>query len=776
MKRVLLAVIALSCIVIVGCSSAKDVIGSMLKSKGLTRETARLDAQMLDTLAASQALMPPHFMRYWKNPWEFPKFVYSLTASQAEAVVKPEAIFDMYVISSVRTGRKVSALLQFAPSYAPKTQEPLIEALEMLYKRCGNPLTEEAREAVRKAAEGAPAEVRLLVAKFLFAAAESKHYRDRALRKYPREKWQAAFDYALHAFRSESDEAGQEFEDGDTVNWDLGQALDFDDLYMGAVVNVVALLDAQKFLADPVSAKKPPEGQEPKKIDISSAHVAFDTPLGKVVFDGRAENNVYAGGEHLVIIDLAGNDTYEGAAAASWKLEHPVSVVVDWSGDDKYIASEMDPSALDTKGLKADGKAPSAAPCAQGAGIMGYGFLIDNGGDDTFLALDNAQGAGYFGVGMLWCNGGNDKFRARHFAQGAAAFGFADLVKKGGEPVTAASTAATGTQTGNAPGAGTASPSESAAGAASYKADGKDEYYCWSEGQGFGYVGGYGCLLDTGGNDKYVAEPYKLFRPGVGGHDNLRNYNFCQGAGWGQRGDLGGGHSMAGGTGVLQDLAGDDTYVVGVYGQGTGYWYGTGILHDRSGNDRYEGSFFVQSGTAHMGLTMLLDEDGNDAYHVWHAISIAGAHDISVSWFIDKGGDDKLSAWEWKDAEKKQTLAATGTKDQGGGVLLGSAITNSVAVYLNLGGNDTYEFYVDSSFGWCQQRGTPGTWRYDLANIGLFADIGGEDSYVLKGNPVGWPEANNNRKWSRITPPGHPEKTVSLGLDAEKGTVLEAIR
>ena len=69
------------------------------------------------------------------------------------------------------------------------------------------------------------------------------------------------------------------------------------------------------------------------------------------------------------------------------------------------------------------------------------------------------------------------------------------------------------------------------------KIGGNDFYYAYYTSHGFGFVGAYGSLIDTGGDDIYEAEPYKLVHPGVGGHDNLRNYNFCQGAGWGQRGD-----------------------------------------------------------------------------------------------------------------------------------------------------------------------------------------------------------------------------------------------
>jgi len=370
---------------------------------------------------------------------------------------------------------------------------------------------------------------------------------------------------------------------------------------------------------------------------------------------------------------------------------------------------------------------------------MGYGFLLDYAGNDTYKAVDNAQGMCYFGVGFLLDRGGDNTFEAEHAAQGSAFFGVAALLKKGGN----------------------------------------DKYYCYSVGQGFGFVGGYGCLIDTDGNDSYIAEPYKpLFSPAKGGHDNLRNYNFCQGAGWGQRSDIFGGHSMAGGTGVLQDLNGDDSYLCGVYGQATGYWYGTGILHDKSGNDSYEGSFFVQSGTAHMGLTMLLDESGNDKYHVWHAISLAGAHDFSISYLIDKGGDDIIECWEWKDKDGKQSLENTGIKGSGGGVLAGCAITNSVGIFINIGGNDSYNIYANDIPGLASPNVPQSSWRYNMFTIGMFIDIGGIDNYNIVPNKDAKIESmpKNNTSWISISKNGNPQKIFGMGIDINDGVVKEANR
>ncbi|MFH1231024.1 MAG: hypothetical protein V1709_05950, partial [Planctomycetota bacterium] len=566
-------------------------------------------------------------------------------------------------------------------------------------------------------------ELQIQIAKLILGAKEAKRYRDRALRHYPREKVQHAFDCAIRNFTIEDETTEDEFEGGSVVNWDLGQALDYDDLYTGAGLNLKAIAEVEKFLREPKNDKGEP-------VNLSNIFIEFNTPLGKVCFNGKNEDNTYQGEDYLLIIDLAGNDTYKGAASSSYKLEHPISTIIDWSGNDTYVSDKT-------------------TPCSQGAGVMGYGFLIDNGGDDTFTAVNNAQGMCYFGVGILWDRGGNDTFKGHTSVQGSASFGVANLVKIAGN----------------------------------------DSYYAYYTSQGFGFTGGYGVLIDTDGDDKYVAEPYDLIHPGTGGHDNLRNYSFCQGVGWGQRGDIFGGHSMGGGTGILQDLGGNDHYECGVFAQATGYWYGTGILHDKSGNDTYEGSFFVQSGTAHMGLTMLLDEAGDDTYHVWHAISIAGAHDFSVSYLIDKGGNDHISCWEWKDKDWKQSITPTGTKGNGGGVMVGSSITNSFAMYIKIGGNDTYEIYSDisSTPDWKQSM-IPGlvspnvpknSWRYDLFTIAMFIHLGGKANYIINERDKAGPQGvmpGNNKTWESTRPNVNTKKVFGMAIDTAVGRVPEAER
>ncbi|MEK7448853.1 MAG: hypothetical protein AAB019_05145, partial [Planctomycetota bacterium] len=650
------------------------------------------------------------------------QFVYSLTDRQAKACLnqvrsepfgntqdklrESEGIYELFLISAETAGYQVNpALLDDLP-------HPFLEAIESLYQKCNLPLTDEIRTEMNKIMKDVPLEIQLALARFLDAAGEAKYYRDKSFSHYPREKWEQAFKVATRSFVP-----GDKLKDESEVLQELGEGINYRELATGALANLRAIIELETLLIN-------------KELNLTPVIFEFNTPLGKVSFNSRAEDNNYRGDDYLLIIDLAGNDLYQGATAASWNPDHPISTVIDWTGDDTYIADEK-------------------SPCAQGAGIMGYGFLVDNGGADIFKAIDNAQGMSYFGVGILWVSGGDDTFTARAAAQGSASFGIANFVKKGGD----------------------------------------DKYYCYFAGQGFGYVAGYGCLIDTGGNDRYVAEPYLIFDPASSGqHDYLRNYSFCQGVGWGKRGDFEGGYSMTGGTGILQDLAGNDRYECGVFGQASAYWYSTGILHDKAGNDYYEGSFFVQSGTAHMALSMLLDEQGDDYHRVWRGISLAGAHDLSVSWLIDKSGNDTVEAWEWQkqdeNGEWKQSLAPTGPyspKDESVlrlkgnvGILLGSAIGNSVAVYVDMDGDDKYELYSNDNLGFSRHGDlNPDSLQYGCFNIAMFIDAKGKDTYNL---PVQLPDGEpvkNNSKWLKISPEGNQIKTFGMGLDTEAGGVIE---
>jgi hypothetical protein len=578
-----------------------------------------------------------------------------------------------------------------------------------------------------------PLKLQSLMADFLLHMDRTALYNRRALRKLSQVRWEDLIKVGRYLQLADKDYQNEEFykylietlpKDDAELMYDMAKDYDFNNLYYGTAPMLVKMCEIRDFLNDPrdFSTKVDEKGNPipGPKLDITNTKFELNLPFGRFVFNGKNEANIYNGEDYYCIIDVGGDDTYTGPAAAAYTTKRPASVIFDWAGNDKYLSTKND-------------------VCSQGSGMLGSGILWDHAGNDTYTAYDNAQGHCFFGVGQLWDEGGNDTFKGRNMVQGSACFGIGQLVNIGGN----------------------------------------DSYYAFMCAQGFGFQGGSGVLLDTEGDDKYVGETGKsnpkenLTTPGTGGHDNDRNYCFVQGAGWGRRSDMGDGHGMGGGVGILQDLKGNDWYECGVYGQATGYWFGTGILNDCEGDDHYEGSFFVQSGTAHMGLTAFLDDAGNDSYTVWKAISQGGAHDFSVSWFIDKTGNDKYYFGEPMPTQDGKM------ERQSGGILVGSAITNSIAVHIDYAGDDTYDFVTSSTCGYCMQRTgpKPDNYRYEEWTAGIYINRGGHDTYLRKEEPnigEGWPSLKNNAMWKEVQMPGNPKLSLGFGLDCETGVVPEA--
>jgi len=298
-----------------------------------------------------------------------------------------------------------------------------------------------------------------------------------------------------------------------------------------------------------------------------------DTNVGKIVVGGTGTSYYYA--DAAVIIDLGGDDYYFNNAGASNK-DIPVSICIDFSGNDVYHAANS---------------------FAQGTGRFGVGLLADCGGNDKYLGQDFSQGSCLFGVGLLLDNNGDDFYSGHVLNQGVGFFGAGML----------------------------------------NDLKGNDVYFSGQFAQGVGLTKGFGALIDAHGNDFYFAggrypdfrDPEKSFqsmsqgmgmgiRPeesivgasgGVGvlidqkGNDQYHGDYFSQGSGYY--------YSL----GLLYDHEGTDKYYAGRYAQGAGIHSAIGLLEDKSGDDTYECSFGVSQGCGHdTGIGFLVDYSGDDAY------------------------------------------------------------------------------------------------------------------------------------------------------------------
>ncbi len=304
----------------------------------------------------------------------------------------------------------------------------------------------------------------------------------------------------------------------------------------------------------------------------------WETPLGWIRVRGSGKDQI-DGKDSLLIVDLGGDDEYVGAVAGATP-QQPISLCLDLSGHDMYRAKRG----------------------ALGAAVCGVGILLDVDGRDVYAAEQHTQGAGRFGFGALIDLGNEgDEYIARWSAQGCGYFGVGLLIDQGG----------------------------------------RDRYYLHADGQGFGGVGGVGVLCDGGGDDAYIAEPdaKKSGRPSYHSEKKISVSN-AQGCAMGRRGDGADGHNWAGGFGALLDAGGNDTYTSGNWSQGTGYWFGVGALWDGGGNDKYEGHVWSQATGAHFCIGVLIDEGGNDRHTSHSHNSIAFGHDFTIALLLNEGGND----------------------------------------------------------------------------------------------------------------------------------------
>jgi hypothetical protein len=562
---------------------------------------------------------------------------------------------------------------------APET--PLDEAILELTRMAGRPVRihtfgqdlpyPKPREDLAERVAVLPEGVGPIVGQLVLNVADAYHWAELAFRKVDGD------DRTVVARRYDVGEEMIDAYDYCPEIDDVARTIDEASLWYAAQKSVQALDDARVAL----------EGLELSGVP----ELAFDweTPLGWIRIRGGGDDTV-DGTDALLIVDLGGDDTYTGGVAASTS-DRPLGLLLDLGGDDTY---------------------ESDVP-AQGAGLTGVGILLDATGNDAYRGRHYAQGVGQFGLGLLADLDGNDTYFNGYSGQGCGYFGIGLLFDVAGE----------------------------------------DEYTLWADGQGLGGVAGVGVLADRTGDDTYTAvrEHSITGRPSYHSPGLDVGVSNAQGSGMGRRGDGADGHSWAGGLGALLDGRGDDVYTAGNWAMGTGYWFGIGALHDGGGNDEYHGVAYTQGTGAHFCVGVLVDEDGNDK-HLAEENShsdLAWAHDFTVAILLDAGGDDLYRV-----------------RDGG----LAYSINRSVAALIDIGGNDVYETEEVPRPGFARNderfraRGGVSTYFADTTSIAIFLDVGGSDTY--------WGDLGNDSHW--LDPPDSPnwkDRNFSVGVDRADGRV-----
>lgn len=307
-------------------------------------------------------------------------------------------------------------------------------------------------------------------------------------------------------------------------------------------------------------------GYGPNEYDMSVVAAVLD-PGG----EDRYRMSSIATGMRCVI-DVAGNDRYEGSAEQGFAAGVcGLFLVDDYAGDDVYLGGALNAGAgLFGVGLlidRAGNDRYQGGAWSQGAACWGAGLLVDLGGDDLYVADYLSQGCGGpRGLGALIDRAGNDRYdaigsRASHYGTPAVAASFSQGIGVGIRRF--------------------------AAGGIGLLADldGDDRYEAGEFAQGGGYFLGLGVLFDGGGSDRY----------------------------WGNR--YGQGFAAHQAAGALIDESGDDLYVgMTAASQGAAWDQSVAVLVDGAGDDVYRADGLSQGAAAQQALAALIDRGGIDRY------------------------------------------------------------------------------------------------------------------------------------------------------------------
>ncbi len=297
----------------------------------------------------------------------------------------------------------------------------------------------------------------------------------------------------------------------------------------------------------------------------------FEESKGLSVIIGGLKKNIYHRNFDF-ILDLGGDDIYLNQPGSNHGLSHSIGITIDLSGSDTYLSQK---------------------PFSLGCGFFGIGVLYDFTGNDTYRAGHFSLGCGLLGIGILLDGGGDDQYDSDILSQGAGAWGIGILKDLSGN----------------------------------------DQYQSHLHSQGFGYVAGLGLLEDRQGHDHYQIQPKYVDEIRYDDHFE----SLSQGFGLGLR------PYASGGIGLLIDSAGNDTYIADIYGQGAAYWFALGGLLDLEGNDQYLCYQYAQGAGIHIALGALLDQSGNDRY-LSKGVSQGCGHDLSFGILLDKQGNDFYEA------------------------------------------------------------------------------------------------------------------------------------
>ncbi len=309
-----------------------------------------------------------------------------------------------------------------------------------------------------------------------------------------------------------------------------------------------------------------------------------------------------------VLVDLAGDDTYEAHGQVSWgSTVLGVSMMVDVEGDDVYTGEYF----------------------SQGAAFGGVGFLHDRSGNDEYTALMGSQGAALFGLGLLVDDQGSELYHVGALGQAfSSSMGIGILVDR-----TGSDTYVAGKTYGRREGVSFVGAQGFSSGMRPYPWDGKPSIY-----------GGIAVLLDGEGDDIYESEVWtqgsSYFQAlgmliDVAGNDFYESHNYGMGTGT---------HLSSG---IMVDYAGNDVYRGGSHSNGGALDKSAGIQLDYEGDDIYDCST-IGLGVKTQGIGVFVDMKGDDWYKGNTGHARLEMENTRKQWnyglFFDLGGTDQYAS------------------------------------------------------------------------------------------------------------------------------------
>ena len=409
---------------------------------------------------------------------------------------------------------------------------------------------------------------------------------------------------------------------------DVGEEVDEKEfLELSGKVDVSKLVLAAKILTKAIEENL----DELRGKSFVGDRVEVETGLGRIVVGGARNDNYPCEAETILIIDFGGEDTYGCAGSAFWPRR--VSIAIDLGGDDNYLGEDyVQGSGVFGVGLLYDlggDDLYQARHYSQGSGLFGVGIVVDELGDDTYKGDTCTQGSGVFGVGVSLDREGNDSYRAALFSQGfgfTKGFGFLmdnsgnDMYYAGGEHLDILRYTDHYLSLSQGFGFGLR-PHGSGGIGFLLDRSGNDTYYSDIFGQGACYWFSLGFLVDMEGNDYYQSFQYAqgsachlctAVLVDQAGNDVYFSKGVSQGCG----------HDIA--AGILVDRGGNDSYTAADLSQGAANANAIGLIIENGGNDSYVATeaYGIKDITQGYGdrrrdfgnIGMILDLSGEDKY------------------------------------------------------------------------------------------------------------------------------------------------------------------